>query len=151
MHVCLFLCVFACLSVCAFDIISIHSKLHDYMLFSISICYCTKTGGRRGSLRGAYQGSGGGYPAAVPPRPNLDRPRHGAIDRGHGKYFPFRQQPFFPEEDFDNSFSGRHFDDPYLYEDNARGIKRPFIPVSKMALSFKKKYKYTFLRLECHR
>lgn len=85
-------------------------------------------GGRRGSLRGAYQGSGGGYPAAVPPRPNLDRPRHGAIDRGHGKYFPFRQQPFFPEEDFDNSFSGRHFDDPYLYEDNARGIKRPFIP-----------------------
>lgn len=95
--------------------------------------YRTQTGGRRGSFRGAYHGSRGGYPAVGPPRPNLDRARHGVMDRGHGEYFPFRQQPFFPEEDFDHSVSGRHFDDPRLYEDNARGIKRPFIPVSYLA------------------
>ncbi|KAK9285136.1 hypothetical protein L1049_024321 [Liquidambar formosana] len=83
-------------------------------------------GGRRGSFRGAYQASGGGPAVAAPSRSNLERPRHGAADRGRGKYISSSRQPFSPEGRFDRPFMGRHFDDPYLYDEGAHGIKRPF-------------------------
>ncbi|KAK3011621.1 hypothetical protein RJ639_011689 [Escallonia herrerae] len=78
-------------------------------------------GARWGPLRGAHQASGGGR---MPARSNLDRPRHGA-DRGHGRYMPHRGQPFYPEEEFNGPFLGRHFDDPYFYDDTTHGTKRP--------------------------
>ncbi|KAA8531961.1 hypothetical protein F0562_006897 [Nyssa sinensis] len=80
-------------------------------------------GGRRGSFGGTHLVSGG---VAAPARPNLERPRHGATDRGHGRPFPARRQPFFPEEGLNRTFAGRQFDDPYFYDDSAHGIKRPF-------------------------
>ncbi|KAF8410485.1 hypothetical protein HHK36_003014 [Tetracentron sinense] len=80
-------------------------------------------GGRWGSFRGGNQASGG---AATSSRPNLDRPRYGASDRGRGKHIQSRRQPFSAEEDFSRPFVGRHFDDPYLYSDIGHGTKRPF-------------------------
>lgn len=79
-------------------------------------------GGRWGSFRGAHQASGRG---TMPARFNGDRPRHDAVDRGHEWHMHFMSQPFAPEE-FNRPFLGRHYDDPYLYNDRAHGIKRPF-------------------------
>ncbi|KAL7242541.1 hypothetical protein ACSBR1_015008 [Camellia fascicularis] len=80
-------------------------------------------GGWRDSFGGAHEASSGG---SVSERPNLDRVRHDAPDRGHGRHIPPRRQPFPPEEGFNRPFVGRHFDDPYFYDDSAHGMKRPF-------------------------
>ncbi|CAK9157042.1 unnamed protein product [Ilex paraguariensis] len=79
--------------------------------------------GRWGPFRGAHQPSGGG---ALPARTNLDRHRHVATDRGHGDPVSFRRQPFRPEEGFNRPYGGRHFDEPYFYDDAAHGMKRPY-------------------------
>ncbi|THG11215.1 hypothetical protein TEA_030198 [Camellia sinensis var. sinensis] len=75
------------------------------------------------SFGGAHEASSGG---SVSARPNLDRVRHDAPDRGRGRHIPPRRQPFPPEEGFNRPFIGRHFDDPYFYDDSAHGMKRPF-------------------------
>lgn len=80
-------------------------------------------GGRWDSFRGAQQSSGAG---TVPPRFDLDRSRHGVADRDRERHMPIRGQPFPPEEEFGRPFGGRHFDDRYFYDDNARGMKRPY-------------------------
>lgn len=64
----------------------------------------------------------------MPARFDRDRPRHDAIARGHERHMHFRSQPFAPEE-FNRPFLGRHYDDPYLYNGRAHGIKRPFFTV----------------------
>lgn len=80
-------------------------------------------GGRWGSSRGAHVAPGEG---TIPARFNLDRPRHGGIDRVHERHMHFRGQPFPPEE-FNRPFLERRFDDPHMYSDRAHGhgIKRP--------------------------
>lgn len=85
----------------------------------------TGRGGRRDSFRGGNYASGVGAAVAAPSRPNHDRTWHGAPDRGRGMHAPSRRQPYSPEGRLDRPF-GRHFDDPYLYDDNAHGMKRPF-------------------------
>ncbi|CAL5345983.1 unnamed protein product [Camellia sinensis] len=70
--------------------------------------------GWRDSFGGAHEASSGG---SVSARPNLDRVRHDAPDRGRGRHIPPRRQPFPPEEGFNRPFVGRHFDDPYFYDD----------------------------------
>ncbi|KAJ6839908.1 heterogeneous nuclear ribonucleoprotein Q-like [Iris pallida] len=53
--------------------------------------------------------------------------RRGGFDRGHGRVFPARRQPFPPEGDFGGPFGAGHLDeDPYFYGDGGHGIKRPF-------------------------
>ncbi|GMH24017.1 hypothetical protein Nepgr_025860 [Nepenthes gracilis] len=79
-------------------------------------------GGRRIPLRSAYHASG----ANSASRPNVGGPRHGVIDRGPGRPVPSRREIFPPEEEgYAGSSAGRNFDDPYLYDDRAHGIKRP--------------------------
>ncbi|KAB2618150.1 nucleolin-like [Pyrus ussuriensis x Pyrus communis] len=83
-------------------------------------------GGRRGSFRDGRYGFGGGASVAAPPsRPYTDRPWHDAPDRGYGMHIPPRRHPYSPGQ-FDGPFMGGHFDEPYFYNDNAHGIKRPF-------------------------
>ncbi|KAI3693003.1 hypothetical protein L6452_32829 [Arctium lappa] len=56
------------------------------------------------------------------------RPRHGAImDRDHP--MPMRGQSFLLEEKFTIPYGGRHYEDPYIYGDTARGVKRPYFAV----------------------
>ncbi|XAR73793.1 hypothetical protein NMG60_11007882 [Bertholletia excelsa] len=80
-------------------------------------------GGWRDSFGDIYDASAGG---AVPARPNLDRMWHDAPDRRHGGHIPDRRPPFPQGAGFDRPFVGRHFDDPYFYDDRGRGMKRPF-------------------------
>ncbi|XP_022841662.1 nucleolin-like [Olea europaea var. sylvestris] len=76
-------------------------------------------GGRWG-FRGAH------HQRPVPARSYLDRMRHHSTDRGHGEYDSFRRHPYSFEDGYNRSFTGRHFDDPYLYDDASRGIKRSY-------------------------
>ncbi|CAJ2635722.1 unnamed protein product [Trifolium pratense] len=68
----------------------------------------------------------GGPGEPIPPR----RPYspggqfYGIPDGGPGVPIPPRR-PYSPGGQFDMPFMGRHVDDPYLYDDNMRGIKRP--------------------------
>ncbi|XP_074376079.1 uncharacterized protein LOC141717779 isoform X2 [Apium graveolens] len=79
-------------------------------------------GGRWGSSRGAHVAPGEG---TLPVRFNLDRPRHGGIDRAHETHMHYRGGQPFPPEEFDRPFPERRFDDPYMYSDRPHGIKRP--------------------------
>jgi hypothetical protein len=69
----------------------------------------------------------GGPGESIPPR----RPYspggqfYGMPGGGPGEPIPLRR-PYSPGGQFDMPFMGRHVDDPYLYDDNMRGIKRPF-------------------------
>ncbi|KAL8472394.1 hypothetical protein ACS0TY_028930 [Phlomoides rotata] len=74
--------------------------------------------GGRWSFRGAHQGP-------FPTGPYPDRVRHAATDRGYGDYGSYRRYPYSYEEEYDRSYMGRHFDDPYPYDDVTHGIKRP--------------------------
>jgi hypothetical protein len=49
---------------------------------------------------------------------------YGIPDGGPGEPIPPRM-PYSPGGQFDMPFMGRHVDDPYLYDDDMRGIKRP--------------------------
>ncbi|XP_012065538.1 nucleolin [Jatropha curcas] len=82
-------------------------------------------GGRRGALRGGYHPAGRGVAAGGPSRTNFSRPWFNASERGHGDHASSRRPPFSPEA-FDRPYVGRHFDDPYFYDDGAHGMKRPF-------------------------
>ena len=64
--------------------------------------------------------------AAGPSRSNINRAWHETPERGHRGYVSSRRQPFSPEESFDRRFNGRHFDDPYFYDDGSHGMKRSF-------------------------
>ncbi|KAM0032539.1 putative RNA recognition motif domain, nucleotide-binding alpha-beta plait domain superfamily [Helianthus debilis subsp. tardiflorus] len=65
-------------------------------------------GGRWDDFRGPHHPSG-----HVPPRYDVDRPRHGAYThRDHS--MPMRGQPYLP------------YEDPYAYGDTSRGMKRPY-------------------------
>ncbi|XP_021604910.1 nucleolin isoform X2 [Manihot esculenta] len=83
-------------------------------------------GGRRGPLRGGYHPAGRGVAAAGPSRYNFNRSWFDASERAHGDQASSRRQPFSPEQAFDRPYVGRHFDDPYFYDDSAHGMKRPF-------------------------
>ncbi|XP_057957784.1 uncharacterized protein LOC131150810 isoform X2 [Malania oleifera] len=73
-----------------------------------------------------FFGRGGRRGVAAPSRLNLGRPSHDAADGVHGKPFSSRRQPFSPEGAFGRPFVEPRFDDPYFYDDNAHGMKRPF-------------------------
>ncbi|GAB4847514.1 hypothetical protein Ancab_026573 [Ancistrocladus abbreviatus] len=80
-------------------------------------------GGRRVPFRAGHQASGGSAAA----RPYFSGSRHGALDRGFGRHVPSHREPYPPEEEvYAGPSTGRHFDDPYLYDDRAHGMKRPF-------------------------
>ncbi|GAV74359.1 RRM_1 domain-containing protein/RRM_6 domain-containing protein, partial [Cephalotus follicularis] len=83
-------------------------------------------GGRRGSFRGGHHAPGRGVAAAGPSRPNFSRFWHDLPNRGRGEHVSSRRQPFSPEEAYERPFVGRHFADPYYYEDGPHGMKRPF-------------------------
>ncbi|KAF7828946.1 nucleolin-like isoform X1 [Senna tora] len=82
-------------------------------------------GERMGPLRGGHYAGGQGAAIAGPSRPYLDRAWYGTPKRGPAEAIPPRM-PFSPEGQFDRPLMGRHFDDPYLYDDNRHGVKRPF-------------------------
>ncbi|KAG6775721.1 hypothetical protein POTOM_019211 [Populus tomentosa] len=84
-----------------------------------------RQGGRRGTFRGGYHTAGRGMTAG-PSRSNMNRAWHDIPERGHRDHVSSRRQPFSPEETFDRRFVGRHFDDPYFYDDGPHGMKRPF-------------------------
>ncbi|KAI5588463.1 hypothetical protein BDE02_05G099600 [Populus trichocarpa] len=84
-----------------------------------------RQGGRRGTFRGGYHTAGRGMTAG-PSRSNMNRAWHDIPERGHRDHVSSRRQPFSPEEAFDRRFVGRHFDDPYFYDDGPHGMKRPF-------------------------
>lgn len=77
-----------------------------------------------------------GAAVAAPSRPNLDRPWHGAPDRGRGMHFPSQRQPYSPEGHFDRHAIGGHFDSPYHYDENGHGMKRPFYMTVSFFFSF---------------
>lgn len=79
-------------------------------------------GGRWG-LRGSHDMSSRGPP---PERPYLDRPRHSPIDRARLDHDAYRRQPFPYDEGYNRPYMGRHYDEPYYYENPARGGKRPY-------------------------
>ncbi|KAG5219195.1 nucleolin [Salix suchowensis] len=84
-----------------------------------------RQGGRRGPFRGGYHTAGRGM-AAGPSRSNMNRAWHDIPERGHRDHVSSRRQPFYPEETFDRRFVGRHFEEPYFYDDGPHGMKRPF-------------------------
>ncbi|KAK7360169.1 hypothetical protein VNO77_02150 [Canavalia gladiata] len=82
--------------------------------------------GPQGAVRGGnYAGGGRGAAFAGPSRPYHDRAWYGIPDGGPSEPIPPRG-PYSPGGQFDMPFRGRHFDDPYLYDDNMHGMKRPF-------------------------
>ncbi|KAJ6413215.1 hypothetical protein OIU84_006085 [Salix udensis] len=81
--------------------------------------------GRRGPFRGGYHTAGRGM-ATRPSRSNMNRAWHDIPERGHKDHVSSRRQPFSPEEIFDRCFVGRHFEEPYFYDDGPHGMKRPF-------------------------
>ncbi|XP_031475326.1 uncharacterized protein LOC116247334 [Nymphaea colorata] len=76
-------------------------------------------GGRRGSFRGAYEGSSHRF--------EFDNGRRGSFERGHGRSFHSRRYPYQSEQEFEQPYSGRYYgDDSYYYGDTGRSAKRPF-------------------------
>ncbi|KAL8231056.1 hypothetical protein R6Q57_000834 [Mikania cordata] len=73
-------------------------------------------------FRGPHRPSGEGR---VPPRYDVDRPRHGA-NMPHDHSMPMRGPPYLPEEQFSRPYGGRPYEDPYTYGDTSRGMKRPY-------------------------
>ncbi|XP_050228139.1 uncharacterized protein LOC126677519 isoform X2 [Mercurialis annua] len=88
--------------------------------------YMASQGGRRGSFRGGYHPDGRGFGGNGPSRTNFNRPWYDAPERGHADHASSRRQPFPQEEAFDRPYYERHFDDPYLNDGSAHGMKRPF-------------------------
>ncbi|KAF5735967.1 putative RNA binding protein [Tripterygium wilfordii] len=86
----------------------------------------TGRGGRRGSFRGGYHVPSRGGNVAGPSRSYYERPWHAASDIEPEEQIPFRRNPFPPGQAFNRPFTGRHFDDPYFYNDGSPGMKRPF-------------------------
>ncbi|KAJ7944187.1 Heterogeneous nuclear ribonucleoprotein like [Quillaja saponaria] len=82
-------------------------------------------GGRRVPQTGGGYSIGRGSFGGGPSRPYFDRPSYGALDRSPADHI-LPRRPYFSEEQFDRPFLGRHFDDPYLYDDHLPGVKRPF-------------------------
>lgn len=131
--VCLFTCTFcSCVLVCVCACIYLHEGT------SMSYCdsdidadfavsrYGLLAGGRRGSFRGGHHAPGRAVAVGGPSRPNPTRLWHDGPDRGYGGHLSYRRQPFPQGENFDRPFIGRQVDDPYFYNDRARGVKRPF-------------------------
>lgn len=96
-------------------------------------------------MGGHYAGGQGAAAVAGPSRPYLDRAWYGNPDshRGPGEPIPPRM-PFSPEGQLDRPFMGRHFDDPYLYDDNVHGVKRPFYMTVRFSFSFFKLFVFPF-------
>lgn len=89
-----------------------------------------------GPLRGGhFAGGQAAAMAAGPSGPYVDRPWFGAPERGPGEPMPPRM-PFSPEGQFDRPFMGRHFDDPYRFDENVHGVKRPFHMTVRSLLNF---------------
>ncbi|KAK7376051.1 hypothetical protein VNO78_34901 [Psophocarpus tetragonolobus] len=81
--------------------------------------------GPQGAGRGGHYAASRGAAFAGPSRPYHGRPWYGIPDGGPSEPIPPRR-PYSPGGQFDMPFMGRHFDDPYLYDDNMHGMKRPF-------------------------
>ncbi|KAI4327708.1 hypothetical protein L6164_020136 [Bauhinia variegata] len=101
----------------AFDFNNAHPDFHQRQY--------DPRGERRGPLRGGHYAGGRGAAIAGPPGPYYDRAWYGAPERGPAEPILSRR-PYSPEGQYGRPSMGRHFDDPYLYEDNAHGVKRPF-------------------------
>lgn len=76
-------------------------------------------------MRGGHYAGSRGAAFAGPSRPYHDRAWYGIPDGGPIEPIPPRR-PYSPGGQFDMPSMGRHFDDPYLYDDNMHGMKRPF-------------------------
>lgn len=80
-----------------------------------------------GAVRGGHYAGSRGAAFAGPSR-HLDRAWYGIPEGGPrepNQPIPLRR-PYSPGGQFDRPFMGRHFDDPYLHDDNVHGVKRPF-------------------------
>ncbi|CAN6463665.1 unnamed protein product [Victoria cruziana] len=76
-------------------------------------------GGRRGSFRGAYEGSSHRF--------EFDNGRRGSFERGRGRGFHSRRYPYASEQEFEQPYGGRYYgDDSYYYGDTGSSVKRPF-------------------------
>lgn len=84
------------------------------------LLYC-----KAGAVRGGHYPGSRGASFAGPSRPYHDRAWYGMPDGGPSEPIPPRRT-YSPGGQFDMPFMGRHFDDPYLYDDNMHGMKRPF-------------------------
>ncbi|KAK7262939.1 hypothetical protein RJT34_30521 [Clitoria ternatea] len=81
--------------------------------------------GPQGAVRGGHYAGGRGAAFAGPSRPYYDRAWYSVPDGGRSEPVPLRR-PYSPGGQFDMPSMGRGFDDPYVYDDNMHGIKRPF-------------------------
>ncbi|KAK7346369.1 hypothetical protein VNO80_20887 [Phaseolus coccineus] len=81
--------------------------------------------GPQGAMRGGHYVGSRGASFAGPSRPYHDRAWYSMPDGGPSEPIPPRRT-YSPGGQFDMPFVGRHFDDPYLYDDNMHGMKRPF-------------------------
>ncbi|KAH1151259.1 hypothetical protein GYH30_044976 [Glycine max] len=95
---------------------------HD---FSMHPDFRQRQFGPQGAVRGGHYAGSRGAAFAGPSRPYHDRAWYGIPDGGPSEPIPPRR-PYSPGGQFDMPFMGRHFDDPYLYDDNMQGMKRPF-------------------------
>lgn len=80
---------------------------------------------KSGAVRGGHYAGSRGASFAGPSRPYQYRAWYGMPDGGSSEPVPPRRT-YSPGGQFDMPFMGRHFDDPYLYDDNIHGMKRPF-------------------------
>ncbi|KAJ1422585.1 RNA-binding domain superfamily [Sesbania bispinosa] len=81
--------------------------------------------GPQGAMRGGHYAGSRGAAFAGPSRPYHDRAWYGIPDGAPSEPIPPRR-PYSPGGQFDAPLMGRHFEDPYLYDDNMHGTKRPF-------------------------
>ncbi|KAG5050862.1 hypothetical protein JHK87_003060 [Glycine soja] len=95
---------------------------HD---FSMHPDFRQRQFGPQGAVRGGHYAGSRGAAFAGPSRPYHDRAWYGIPDGGPIEPIPPRR-PYSPGGQFDMPSMGRHFDDPYLYDDNMHGMKRPF-------------------------
>ncbi|CAN1149879.1 Heterogeneous nuclear ribonucleoprotein Q [Linum perenne] len=83
-------------------------------------------GGGRAPLGGSsYQPADRGVHYATPYGASVNQAWHNVHEAGPSDQIHYRRQPF-PEEAFDVPYSGRRYEDPYLYNERMHGIKRPF-------------------------
>ncbi|KAL1369748.1 hypothetical protein HN51_000118 [Arachis hypogaea] len=109
----------------------------DDLDFNMYPDYHHRQFGPEGAMRGGHYPSnrGAAFAGPGPPRPYHDRAWGNIPAEGPSEPFPLRRpyspggqfnRPFSPGGQFNRPFMGRHFDDPYFYDDNVHGMKRPF-------------------------
>lgn len=98
-------------------------------------------------MRGGHYAGSRGAAFAGPSRPYHDRAWYGIPDGGPIEPIPPRR-PYSPGGQFDMPFMGRHFDDPYLYDDNMQGMKRPFYMTVRFYFCFNFAYPCGYISIQ---